>query len=227
MSDLSISYLITCHNETNTLGRLLERIINNRFDGDEIVVLDDFSDNENTKKLLNEIHSPTQNICVYQHALNNDYGSHKNYGNEKCRKMWVFQIDADERPSETLIFNIREIIETNAYTELIYVPRINDFKGVSQEHAKQWGWKLTPSPFCEGRMIVNWPDYQSRIYKNTPKIKWDRRLHEKIKGHDQYAFLPADEDLSLYHDKTIEKQIETNLRYNKDFSVDENKGYKI
>jgi hypothetical protein len=77
-------------------------------------------------------------------------------------------------------------------------------------------------------VIVNAPDYQSRIYKRIPnKIKWDRKLHEKIIGHDQYAFLPADEDLALYHDKTIKKQIETNLRYNQQFSVEDNKGHNV
>ena len=112
--------------------------------------------------------------------------------------------------------------------ELIYVPRINDFRGVTEEHAKQWGWRLTPSPFCNNRPIINWPDFQGRIYKrDTNRIKWDRKLHEKIVGHNEYAFLPADEDLALYHDKTIEKQIQTNLRYNQQFSVEDNMGHKV
>jgi glycosyltransferase involved in cell wall biosynthesis len=222
---MKISYLVTIHNETDTLIKLLERLINNKFDDDEIVVLDDFSDNEETKKIINKAKGK---ITVFQHLLNNDYGSHKNYGNEKCSGDWVFQIDGDELPSETLIFNVRDIISTNLNVELIYVPRINDFRGVTTEHAKQWGWRLTFSPFCENRYIVNWPDFQSRIYKRIPeKIKWDRKLHEKIVGHDQYAFLPADEDLALYHDKTIEKQIQTNLRYNQLFSVEDNKGHNV
>ena len=76
--------------------------------------------------------------------------------------------------------------------------------------------------------MVNWPDFQGRIYKrDTNRIKWDRKLHEKIVGHNEYAFLPADEDLALYHDKTIEKQIQTNLRYNQQFSVEDNMGHKV
>jgi glycosyltransferase involved in cell wall biosynthesis len=227
MNNLSISYLVTCHNETDTLIKLVERLINHRFDDDQIVILDDLSDNVVTQKFLNDV-TGVKNVSIYSHSLNCDYGSHKNYGTEKCSGNWIFQIDADESPSETLIFNIRDIISTNANVELIYVPRINDFKGVTQEHANQWGWKLTPSPSCANRPIINWPDYQSRIYKRIPdRIKWDRKLHEKIVGHNQYAFLPADEDLALYHDKTIEKQIETNLRYNKQFSVEDNKGHKV
>jgi glycosyltransferase involved in cell wall biosynthesis len=222
---MKISYLITVHNETDTLIKLLERLINNKFDEDEMVVLDDFSDNAETKKILTQA---SEKISIFQHALNNDYGSHKNFGNSKCLGDWIFQIDADELPSETLIFNIRDIISTNLNVELIYVSRINDFKGVTDAHAKQWGWKLTPSPSCSNRPIVNWPDYQSRIYKRIPdRIKWDRRLHETITGHNEYAFLPKEEDLALYHDKTIEKQIETNLKYNKLFTYEENIGHTI
>jgi len=224
---MKLSYLITVHNETDTLIRLLEKLVNNRFSEDEIVILDDFSDNKNTQTILASVRM-FSNVSAYQHMLNNDYGNHKNYGNEKCTGSWIFQIDGDELPSDTLIFNIRDIIETNKNIELIYVPRINDFKGVSTEHAKTWGWKLTPSLTCENRPIVNWPDYQSRIYKrDTNRIRWDRKLHEKIIGHEQYSFLPADEDLALYHDKTIETQIQTNLRYNQQFSVEDNLGHKI
>ena len=222
---MKLSYLVTVHNETDTLTKLLERLINNRFEDDEIVILDDFSDNPQTQEILKQASSK---VTVIQHKLDNNYGAHKNYGNEHCTGDWIFQIDADENPSETLIFNVRDIISTNVNVELIYVPRINDFRGVTPEHAKQWGWKLTPSPFCQNRLVVNFPDFQSRIYIRVPdRIKWDRKLHEKIVGHDQYAFLPAEEDLALYHDKTIETQVKTNLRYNKLFSVEDNLGHKV
>jgi glycosyltransferase involved in cell wall biosynthesis len=218
---------VTCHNETNTLIKLLERLVNLRYETDEIIIIDDYSDNDTTKKILSDV-IKLKNVNVYQHHLNNDYGNHKNFGNEKCSGDWIFQCDSDELPSETLILNIREIIETNLSMEMIYVPRINDFRGVTSEEAKRWGWKLSPSPTYENRPIVNWPDYQSRIYKrDVNRIKWDRKLHEKIIGHTQYAFLPANEDLALYHDKTIETQIKTNQRYNQQFSVEDNLGHKV
>lgn len=224
---MKLSYLVTVHNETDTLIRLLEKLVNTRFEDDEIVILDDFSTNETTKKLLADI-SKLKNVVVCQHSLNNDYGAHKNFGTEKCSGDWIFQIDADENPSDVLIFNIREIIETNKTMEMIYVPRINDFRGVTETEAKRWGWKLSPSPFCSNRPVVNWPDYQSRIYKREiGRIKWDRKLHEKIVGHTEYSFLPPDEDLALYHDKTIETQIKTNERYNQQFSVQDNLGHKV
>ena len=40
-----------------------------------------------------------------------------------------------------------------------------------------------------------------------------------------FASIPADEDLALYHDKTIETQIKTNQRYNEWFTDEENRGH--
>ena len=225
---MKISYLITCKNETKTLSKLLYKIGVNKPDYVEIIIIDDFSDNPETVRILKEMDSPCQGWRVYQHDLNNDYGSHKNFGNSKCDGTWIFQIDSDELPSDSILGdNLLSIIESNPNVELIYVPRINDFKGVTEEHAKQWGWKLDTSS-TYGRPRINFPDFQGRIYRNIPdRIKWDRKLHEKIEGHTEYSFLPAEEEYALYHDKTIEKQIETNMRYNQIFTTDENRGHKI
>jgi len=228
---MKISYLITCHNEVKTLDNLLSKLDHHINVNDEIIIIADDPTSETTQILSNWTAGQTK-IFVYEHKLENDYGTHKNWGNKHCTGDFVFQIDADELPTENVVGdNLKTIIEANPSVELIYVPRINDFKGVNEEYANQWGWKLTDSQkngIAQGRPIINWCDYQGRIYKNIPdRIKWDRKLHEKIEGHKEYSFLPAEEDYALYHDKTIEKQIETNLRYNKTFTEDENRGHKI
>lgn len=224
---LSISYLITIHNEDRTLKNLLERVRTYADDNDEIIVIDDFSDNPETKKILateSESQHPVT-LRVHQHHLDKNYGGHKNYGNSLCHGDWIFQLDGDEIPHAVLLLNIKTIIEYNPGVEVFAVPRVNDFKGVTQEHAKMWGWTLTQCVECDNRLIVQWPDYQGRIYKNDPRIKWDRRLHEKLEGHKKFVQLPPEYDVSIYHDKTIETQLATNKRYNEWFSQEENRGH--
>src|ERR1035437_441990 len=235
---MKISYLITCSTETDTLKRLVERIYNN-LGSDELVILqDEYNWDIKRKKYLTDITelnnttSEIQYLPIFVHPLNSDYGTHKNFGNSKCSGDYIFQLDGDELPPENIIGeNLHSIIESNPEIELIFVPRINDFKGVKEEHAKQWSWRLTNSKkdgIAQGRPLVNWCDYQGRIYKNIiDRIKWDRKLHEKIEGHNQYSMLPSAEDYAIYHNKTIEKQIETNLRYNKVFTVEDNMGHKV
>ena len=61
--------------------------------------------------------------------------------------------------------------------------------------------------------VINKWDYQTRIYKNTPKIKWEGSVHERIQGVEYYTYLPALEHWCLSHPKTIEKQEKQNSYY--------------
>jgi glycosyltransferase involved in cell wall biosynthesis len=227
---VNLSYLLTIHDEGKSVVNLLDRLNHHiQETNDEIIIINDYSTDQITIDAIQKIiNHPKGYVKVYQHALDNDYGTHKNYGNSLCQNDWIFQIDGDELPHTNLLINIKDIIAENQSVELFFVPRVNDFIGVTPEDAKKWGWRLSPCPEYNNRPIVNWPDFQGRIYKNNPsRIKWDRRLHEKIEGHTKYATLPAMVDLSLYHDKTIEKQVKTNERYNQKFTLDENKGHGV
>jgi len=161
---------------------------------------------------------------VYKHKLDRNYSEHKNYGKSQCKGDYIFQIDDDELPSETLLENLKDLIQLNNDVDLFWIPRINDFKGVNAENSRQWGWRLTP---YEDRLIVNWPDPQGRLFKNVSYIEWKRTLHEKVEGAKTYVHLPSVYELALHHNKTIEKQIETNIKYNKLFTEEENKGFKV
>jgi hypothetical protein len=62
--------------------------------------------------------------------------------------------------------------------------------------------------------IVNWCDFQTRIYKNTPELKWENKVHERLIGHKEFAYLPMEEEWALYHPKSIERQEKQNEFYN-------------
>lgn len=217
-----ISFLITCKNEGYQLQLLLDRLFEYK-DGNECIILDDFTEDVDTKNVLQNI-TGNSFFKVYQHKLDRNYSEHKNYGKSLCKGKYIFQIDADELPSNILMDNLKDIIELNKDIDLFWIPRINDFKGVNEQNARQWGWRLTP---YEDRLIVNWPDPQGRLFKNVPHMEWKRRLHEKVEGSKTHVHLPYEYELALHHNKTIEKQIQTNINYNKVFTEDENKGFKV
>lgn len=225
MSIPFISFLVTCKNEGHQLKELIDVLIKH-IDNNEIIILNDFSSDETTRDLLNIYRNLSNqiNIKVYDHDLNNNYSEHKNYGKDLCRGEYIFQIDADELPSNLLLENITDILKLNPDIDLFWIPRINDFRGVNQQNAVQWGWRLTP---YEDRNIVNWPDPQGRIFKNVNYMRWERRLHEKIEGVTSFSYLPNAFEYALHHNKTIEKQIATNIKYNQLFTQQENQGFKI
>lgn len=211
-----LSYLVTCHNETNSLEKLLSKLIKYRKDNHEIVLLDDYSDNPTTVEIIQKY---KDQVNFQQHSLNKNYGAHKNYI-ELCKGEWIFQLDGDELPTDILIENIDAILESNNTNEVIWLPRCNYFIGVTDKDVNDWGWRLHDG-------MINFPDYQSRLYRNKPNIRYQRRLHEKVEGYKSYVFIPPQKDIPIIHEKTIEKQRQTNLNYNNMFTQEENMGYAV
>jgi glycosyltransferase involved in cell wall biosynthesis len=224
---MKISYLVTCKNETLELLQLIEKLkthIDFVAPNDEVVVLDDFSDNEDTKKILAKAKS--YGFTVVQHELNKNFAEHKNYGSKRCVGDYIVQIDADEYPSDFLLNNMHEIIDSNPTVELYRVPRVNIVRGATDNDARNWGWHISKLPEFGDLPIINWNsgDYQSRIYKNSLRIQWHKPLHETIIGASIVAHLPKEVDYAIIHDKTIDRQRAQNIRYNTEWSEKENRG---
>jgi glycosyltransferase involved in cell wall biosynthesis len=207
---MKISYGITVHNEADELNKLLEILIHKTDVEDEIVICDDFSD-EDTQFVIKswaQQYGHDKVIKVYKRHLQGDFASQKNSILDNSVGDYIFHIDADEYPHETLLEQLKLILEVND-VDLIWIPRVNTVEGITQEHIDKWGWKTTEQGW------INYPDFQSRVFKNSPDIRWKRKVHEQIDGCKTYAHLPPHEELSLYHPKTIDKQEEQNKFYSK------------
>lgn len=226
---MKISYLVTCHNETVELLKLVEQLqkhTESNSSNDEVVILDDFSDDENTKNILDK--ARTYGFTVIQHALNKNFAEHKNYGSKRCVGDYIVQLDADEYLHPMFLANMRELLESNPTVELYRVPRVNIVRGATQKDATMWGWDLGTIPEYFGDLpIINWShgDYQSRIYKNSLKIQWHKPLHETISGAEFVSQLPKEVEWAIIHDKTIGRQMSQNRFYNENWSRQANMGH--
>ena len=207
-----ISYAITSHNETYELKRLLDFLMEWKDqDDDEVVILDDFSYDIHLDMLKPYIDCGFVNTFE-QKKLKKDFSSHKNYLNSLCTKDYIFQLDADELPQETLIMNLKAIILANPTVEMFWIPRINTVEGITEEHCNEYGYKIDD----KGR--INFPDPQARLYKNSKKIQWVKPVHEILTGAKVTTALPFEEEFCLIHRKTIEKQVQQNKFYNEEIS---------
>ena len=208
---MKISYGITVHNEAEELKRLLTILNKNIDKEDEIVVCID-GDDERVEAVLGEYLSENEAI-VYKRKLDGNFAEQKNSVIEKSTGDYVFHIDADEYPNETLLQQLPQILEIND-VDLIWIPRVNTIESMKEEHIQKWGWRISEKGW------VNYPDYQARVFRNREDIRWTRPLHEYITGSKTYAHLPPHEELSLYHPKTIQKQEEQNMFYIENFNRD-------
>jgi glycosyltransferase involved in cell wall biosynthesis len=214
---MKISYGITVYNEAEELKKLLNILINKIDSEDEIVVCVDGDDDAVRFELdvFTQKYHQQNLIKVYQRKLDKDFAAQKNSVIENSNGDYIFHIDADEYPHENLLLNLKTILEVND-VDLIWVPRVNTVEGMEQKHIEKWGWRISEKGW------VNYPDYQARVFRNDEKIRWTRPLHEVIIGCKTYAHLPPNEELSLYHPKTIEKQEQQNMFYNQNFSAEMN-----
>ena len=199
-----ISIAITVCNEAPELKMLLDFLQENALSDQYELVVQIDKDNY-TDEVIEVI--VNRGVKHYFHPLNKDFASYKNELFKHCSGDFILQLDADELVSIDFLRLIPEIIEANPEVDLYYIPRINTVSGITPEHIQKWGWRYENER-------VNWPDYQTRLYRNTPEIKWRNAVHEVIGGHKQFTVLPAVDELALIHHKSIEKQEKQNQFYN-------------
>ena len=205
---MKISYAITVKDELIELDKLLFKLQKSKRDKDEIVIV--YDGTNGSSQVENYLKAQTVSSSPFRwHSFEfkNNFSELKNYITKQCTGDYIFQIDADEFPNEYLISILPAMLESNAETEVYLTPRVNTVEGLTEAHIQKWGWKVDENGW------VNYPDYQWRIWKNKPEIKWVNKVHERLDGFKTYVTLPPQEEFSLYHPKTIERQEKQNKYY--------------
>ena len=204
---MKISYAITVCNEYEEIQKLIPTLMQNIREEDEIVVL--FDKKAGTAQVWNYLVDLQKEdwIKAYPKSFKDHFADWKNQLSKLCTGDYIFQIDADEYPHNSLISQLPHILEANPENEVYAVPRVNTVEGLTNEHIQKWRWNVNDKGW------VNWPDYQWRIWKNIPSIKWKNKVHEKLDGYKTYALLPTMEGLALYHPKDIKRQEKQNHYY--------------
>lgn len=182
-----------------------------------------------------------------------NFSEFKNHYAQDCYYSWILQLDADEYPSDNLMATIQHIIvygDSDSQVDAYALPRANRVIGLTEEHAKKWGWNLTLAPTVVGHppmkrngldeyanlqannggmvmkgeeytifvdsLLINWPDFQIRLYRNREDIKWIGKVHERLATD---KVLPLTNDFSMHcylvHDKDIDRQEKQNTLYDR------------
>ena len=206
---MKISYAVTVKDELVELDRLLFKLKKYKRDRDEIVIVYDSSNGSSQVEQYLKSRTVSESpFRWHSFEFKNNFSELKNYITKQCTGDYIFQIDADEFPNEYLISILPTILESNTETEVYLTPRVNTVEGLTEAHIQKWGWNVNEQGW------VNYPDYQWRIWKNKPEIKWVNKVHERLDGFKTYVALPPQEEFSLYHPKDIERQEKQNNYYN-------------
>lgn len=214
MQPSSITFTILTHDEGRCIKSLVKKIESQMWGNDSIVLVDDESTDLDTIDVLEyykreyyqENAAKINKIRVYDHPLNDDFAAQKNFAATFAYTDYIVNIDADEDITDTFVIDLKQILMHNPNVDVFLIPRRNRVSGLTNEWIERWGWNVN----SEG--LINWPDHQWRVYKNLPEIKYINKVHETLSGHKCMGILP--DYLAINHDKTIEKQISQNNKYN-------------
>jgi len=202
-----ITYAVTTHNEGQKYIRhLLLQLVDCKQPEDEIIVIDDYSEDASTLEALKLFDSL---ITVHKHHLNNNFAEHKNFISTVAKGEYIFQIDADELLGSALAEQLPELLADNPTIDIFYLPRVNRVTGLTPEDIAKWNWEV------DSQNRVMWPDYQGRIYKNNGTVHWTRPVHEVLVGKDVIliVMLPKEEQWALIHNKDVTRQRKQNEFY--------------
>lgn len=192
-----ITYAIGVCDEHRELHSLLTFLKRTKDERDDINVLVDSG--KETPEVTRVLELFSDDISVNRRLFDGDFASHRNYHIERCSGDYIFMIDADEIPQEDLIRSIRQPFEKTE-CDLVLVPRMNLCPGYTREWLKKYNFNANEVGF------INWPDYQGRIFKNDPSIRWTKNLHEVVTGAKHVIRLDPMPSIGIWHIKSTERQ---------------------
>lgn len=205
---MKLTYTIQVCNESRELFSLLNFLQKTIDDEDEVnVVVDTEHTTDKVERVLEHF---KERINIFKRPFDT-FRENAQFHIEKANGEYIFGIDADEMPQETLIRNIKSIIEQSD-AEIIAIPRINIHPGSTREFIEKSNFSVNEVGW------INWPDFQMRIYKKCDYIKWSDEVHTKLIGSDKVVAVQTDPRLALWHIKSIEKQ-ESRWAINGDFTT--------
>lgn len=179
---VKLSVAIITHNEEEEIRDCLESV---KW-ADEIVIVDSFS----SDKTLEICRGYTDKIFQKEWA---GFSDQKNYAIEMATNSWVLVIDADERVSELLMEEIKDIFENGPTCDGYFIPRKSYFLG---RWIRYGGW---------------YPDYSVRLFrKDKGKFKL-REVHESVNINGRIGKLKN--PLEHYTYRSLEEYIERMDRY--------------
>lgn len=221
---MKISYLIAAHNEHEELKQLLGQLLGLAEPSDEIIIQGDQG------KVTDEVISVVRwamkdnRVKYIEYPLKKDFASFKNNLIRQATGDYCFLIDADELIHPNLLINIKEILNGNLDIEMFILPRFNVVKGLTSDYAKSQGWNVMTMDIVADEFIqslgigntvelVNPFDPQQRIWKNSPRIRYEGSVHERLTGYATETRFDNDFNWMIYHIKSLHRQQKQNEFY--------------
>ena len=186
MSKVVLSALISAHNEEHQLAECLECL---KFADEIVILLDKCTDKSKdiAEKFKCHIHEGAWTL----------EGDRRNTGIEYCNGEWIFEVDADERVSESLANEIIKMAETSPFDwhEIL----VDNYIG---KRLVRWGWGASfgkaayPGLFRKGAKLwgpqrvhptLKWSGKKGPMLNNRLVHYVDKNISDMLRRLDNYS----------------------------------------
>ncbi|BEU88761.1 hypothetical protein TAMA11512_22250 [Selenomonas sp. TAMA-11512] len=197
---MKISACVIVKNEEKNLPRWIE---NMKQFADELIVVDTGS-TDRTAAIARE-----SGARVYEFPWKNDFAAAKNFAIKKAKGDWIAFLDADEAFSPETVGRVRPLI-----------------KQIQRENKRIVGVVCKLINFDEDQdyKIIN-AVFQLRIFRNTPKIRYEGAIHERLVDMDaaKHKNLSTTE-LVIHHTGYSSSRVREKLHRNLDLLMEKHAG---
>lgn len=144
--------------------------------------------------------------------LNGSFSRMRNFAIDMCRGDWIFHIDTDELLPDFFVKEYEktfwDVVNASKF-DVLGFPRINDFTDPDKK---------------ESTFKYSWPDFQWRLHKKLPGIRFHNDVHEMINFHGfpytKGTFEPVDYN-AIRHIKYLKEIHESDRIYKEIFNQKE------
>jgi glycosyltransferase involved in cell wall biosynthesis len=171
----TISIVIPCHNHGEYVGQAVGSVFEQTYQNFEVIIVDDGSNDENTRRNLSNFRS---NIKLIQTA-HQGLATARNTAIEAARGKYILPLDADDKIGETYLEKAFDILETNENVGIVY-SKAEFFGEASGE------WKLPPYNFPE--ILLGNVIFCSALFRKRDWAAVNGYNRNMIYGWEDYDF---------------------------------------
>ena len=174
----------------------------------KLLVVDDHSQEIYLRSLI-MIAGVHTNVDVVQRHLAANFAEQRNYAMTLLpHGEWVLFVDADEWVDWDFIGEMTSLVSEQNDIDVWYIPRLNtdyDDRG-GMRFEKEFIVKTIPRSRPDYRSLVegdhgaSYPDYQGRLIRNAPDVRFVGAVHETIVcGSRKTGMVPCERGLLFHH----------------------------
>ena len=112
-----VSVIMPCYNDGKYIMEAIDSIVKQTYQNLELIIVDDGSDDEETKRIINEIQNPKIKVFHTEHLRP---AGARNYGIQKAEGTYILPVDSDDRIHEEYMEKAVKMIESNPRIGVVY-----------------------------------------------------------------------------------------------------------